>query len=1090
MKTAFLLAAAGLLALKAGAAEFTVYPTEGALNPRVPVIATAPGGAKGKMAPFEMVNFTYRLSPHLENAVAGTLEFHLNDSMRRSAKEVIRLGDGADALRIISPAAPSESRRLRLQCSGNSATSTTAILPGQWQQINLAWESGKAKLRIGDAEEISIAIPAGFSVGQLTCQASLVDEIKLSADGGSFRIDWENDYSGCLIPAGSGGVTANVLGFDTFVIGSDPQKRDYPVLQLSNSTNSSRRVAVSYALTSEVAGQKTGWRDEFELKSGSQEMRPIVFPQPLINDVCHLQISIDGMDKPFAVKKNFLYVERRPEKPGLGLFGLHDCNLNSFGFWPDALPLRYAHKYLRWGWTQGPAFENKSNEPERDPEAPPAEWNWNAALDWELLSGREMFVSLQSYPYSSWHREREYSDGMKIWPNGVKGGGFPKLDVYGKFVSEAAKRYQGKIRHYEIENEPNAYGMPKNPEDYALVCRTVYESVKKIDPQASVYGICGTGAFIDWMKRALAAGAGQYFDILSYHTYTTPRQPDQVNLRQFLGEIQQAGPAGKRRFNSETGVLQAFRYQADQAIPAAEVAAKSEARQTGFVSSTPWPGRVNDEWEASASMVKNAVINLAGGSEGFIFFGWNPNWPIFDKPWTEKGADFSLLSITPEGERTPTLLCLAVGVLTAQFESVDLAKPFRFLDAGDLRGAAFSKVGGGQVAVLWSGNAASDVLLTASGESLETVNAFGQTQIHRARQTMPDGRGVFLLSLTTMPVYVHAPLDGLTVLSSPVSGVSVENITGGTGKIAFALLNTFGSDWNARIKVGEVAGLTTEQSSAEVTVRDKRRRKVEFTFTKQTSHSGHEFQVPFTIQLPSGLELTQTVKLMEVPTLEITTVPASFAMTGPDSLSAHREYRLDKTEQAVFGRPSDLASIQEAHFWGGPDELSGSFRLASNEHALFVALKVRDKLARLPSVWPGVLGSCVELFFDFRDVSGGLGTPQYTGQVYQFLLLPTVAGNTTPKLWCPQMPELKPETIMLSGAPIDSGYWLTVTIPWKTFRADGKMPSRFGFDAGINGSFGDRDQRKTQLMYFGTGSNFRDASGFGVILVKPEESAK
>ena len=129
--------------------------------------------------------------------------------------------------------------------------------------------------------------------------------------------------------------------------------------------------------------------------------------------------------------------------------------MKAFVFWPDALPLLYAHKYLRWGWVQGPAFVDHSTAPEHDPAAPPQEWNWNAALDWELMAGRELFVSLQSYPYSAWHREREYPRGMKQWPS-AKGGGFPDLKRYARFLRESAERYRGRIRHYEIENEPNA----------------------------------------------------------------------------------------------------------------------------------------------------------------------------------------------------------------------------------------------------------------------------------------------------------------------------------------------------------------------------------------------------------------------------------------------------------------------------------------------------------------------------------------------------------------------------------------------------------------------------------------------------------
>lgn len=76
---------------------------------------------------------------------------------------------------------------------------------------------------------------------RLGCSASLVDELELKGGGGSFLIGWERDYSGRLVPAGQGGVTAAVHGFDTYVIGSDPEKRDYPLIQLLNSTQERRR---------------------------------------------------------------------------------------------------------------------------------------------------------------------------------------------------------------------------------------------------------------------------------------------------------------------------------------------------------------------------------------------------------------------------------------------------------------------------------------------------------------------------------------------------------------------------------------------------------------------------------------------------------------------------------------------------------------------------------------------------------------------------------------------------------------------------------------------------------------------------------
>ncbi len=1073
------------------AAELPVYPSAGGLNLRVPVIAPVAGGAVGKRVPFEMVHFTYDLTPHLAGLAQGEVSLWVQDSLRRTAKEVVSLSGPAGELKISIPAAPSQTRRFRLESGNGHSDSRGVQTPGEWKKLSLSWGGGRAGLTLENGETLSVKLPETFTVERLRCQASLVDELVLKGGGGSFTLDWEKDYAGKLVPAGPGGATAVLHGFDTYVIGNDPVKRDFPLVQLSNSTAESREVTLSYELRTEVNQLRFARREKQLLPPGGNRFVPVPLPEELKSDVCHLTIRIDGLSRPFCEKRNFLRVERRPEPAGPGLFGLHDCNVKSFGFWPDALPLRYAHKYLRWGWVQGPAFVDRSSAPEHDPDAPPEEWNWNAALDWELQAGRELFVSLQSYPYSAWHRKREYPRGMKQWPS-ARGGGFPDLKKYEKFLRASAVRYRGKVHRYEIENEPNAYGMPENPEDYAEVCRTVFRTVKAVDPNAVIYGICGTGSFLPWMKRALQAGAAGNFDRLSYHTYTTPRQPDQANLRHFLEEVRQAAPAGIRRFNSETGVLQVFRYEADRPIPAETVAQAVKEHKPGFVSRGSWPGRVNDEWEASASIVKNAAINLASGSEGFIFFGWNPEWPKSKSAWTGRDPDFSLLSITPAGERTPTLLCLAIAVLTAQMEAVDIGKPYRFLDSGEVRGALFGKHGGGNVAILWAADTAADVLVTAPGECLEGVTLFGRPRRFQALSRRSDGRGLFLLPLDGLPLYLHFRNGGPEILSSPVGAVSVENIVGDSGSIALTLLNTSEQAWKTRVTAGECAGLSVSPQEIELTVPALRRRKVRFRCVPAAGTVRNEFEVPLSLRLPDGVKLTRRCRISRSPSARAGVLPAEFTSRGPDSLNSFtRELKAERLEQVVFGRPSELASLQEMNVWGGPEELSGSFRLGCNEEALFLVARVRDRHPRLPKVWPGVAGSCLELFFDFRTPAEGLGRAAYGKQVFQLLIRPPVEKGMPPELWSPQRPELSGKLLRLEGGCLaEGGYWITLALPWKLVVSGGVRPERFGFDAGINGSFADRAERKAQLMLFGTDQNFRNASKFGTVLTGKEPTVK
>ena len=168
-----------------------------------------------------------------------------------------------------------------------------------------------------------------------------------------------------------------------------------------------------------------------------------------------------------------------------------------------------------------------------------------------------------------------------------------------------------------------------------------------------------------------------------------------------------------------------------------------------------------------------------------------------------------------------------------------------------------------------------------------------------------------------------------------------------------------------------------------------------------------------------------------------------------------------------------------------------SFRLGCNEEALFLVARVRDRHPRLPKVWPGVAGSCLELFFDFRTPAEGLGRAAYGKQVFQLLIRPPVEKGMPPELWSPQRPELSGKLLRLEGGCLaEGGYWITLALPWKLVVSGGVRPERFGFDAGINGSFADRAERKAQLMLFGTDQNFRNASKFGTVLTGKEPTVK
>ncbi len=130
------------------------------------------------------------------------------------------------------------------------------------------------------------------------------------------------------------------------------------------------------------------------------------------------------------------------------------------------------------------------------------------------------------------------------------GGGFPvngPPDDYqdlADFVYAVADRYKGRIRAYEVWNEPNLArewgGRLPDPGEYAELLRLSYAAIKRADPNAMVIsaGLSPTGTWNDesrpddWylesMYIAMGGSSDGYFDVLGAHGagYLSPPERD------------------------------------------------------------------------------------------------------------------------------------------------------------------------------------------------------------------------------------------------------------------------------------------------------------------------------------------------------------------------------------------------------------------------------------------------------------------------------------------------------------------------------------------------------------------------------------
>ncbi|MFG1929260.1 cellulase family glycosylhydrolase [Mycobacterium sp. NPDC048908] len=103
--------------------------------------------------------------------------------------------------------------------------------------------------------------------------------------------------------------------------------------------------------------------------------------------------------------------------------------------------------------------------------------------------------------------------------------------AYADFVAKFVARYAGKIAAVEIWNEPNSvtfWTPTPDPAAYTELLKAAYPKVKAVDPSIVVIS-AGLGAIqsfgsltinpVAYLTQMYAAGAGPYFDALSFHPY-------------------------------------------------------------------------------------------------------------------------------------------------------------------------------------------------------------------------------------------------------------------------------------------------------------------------------------------------------------------------------------------------------------------------------------------------------------------------------------------------------------------------------------------------------------------------------------------
>ncbi|MGC9348414.1 MAG: hypothetical protein ACP5JG_09780 [Anaerolineae bacterium] len=180
-------------------------------------------------------------------------------------------------------------------------------------------------------------------------------------------------------------------------------------------------------------------------------------------------------------------------------------------------------------------FEDRRHDPYR------SAWDkYDAIVDLAEAYDLEIIARLEQPP--AWSRYDGTARGDFGPPD--------NLEDFADYAEAVVTRYRGRIRHYQVWNEPNIYpewgNQPVDPEAYTdLLCLT-YRRIKAVDPEAVVISgaLAPTIELGTWnpnyegnnlmdvvfLQRMYDAGAGGCFDVLAVNDYMLRSGPTDHRL--------------------------------------------------------------------------------------------------------------------------------------------------------------------------------------------------------------------------------------------------------------------------------------------------------------------------------------------------------------------------------------------------------------------------------------------------------------------------------------------------------------------------------------------------------------------------------
>lgn len=645
--------------------------------------------------------------------------------------------------------------------------------------------------------------------------------------------------------------------------------------------------------------------------------------------------------------------------------------------------------------------------------------------------------------------------------------------IHTDHIRNLATRYKGKVRYWEIFNEPNAgkHGMP--PKNYVELLKQAHAIFKEVDPDAKIVGPCGTSNYHDWTEKVLAAGGGQYFDIMSFHNYIS-MSPSKNHE---LGRVTAVKKSMRKHlgrelpmWNSECGLHHPERING-RPVTDEELlkmyggrARRSEdGVLVGVNAITMVNEHLSDCWQAQSLFVERAE----GIEKYFLLMRASRPYPCFspgDEFVTAKGvalvAAQTLLMNTVDARFVPTHISGATCVALTDRE--------------------------GKTSVALFADQPVDLIFKTGSNADTPVK--GMDFLGNPRSVRTDSNGLLALKLTPEPTYLFdvpgtfaVNTEGLELTCEldqlePMSRVEV------TAEVRNPLERAVNATLTSSVSAGAATVATSEFQLAPgatrqipITWQTGGMDKGRHWMRTQLRLDGRFFSVVENGDFYSHGKMTRIHRF-----------PDTFTLDGDAGKWADMPAETaNSREQAVIGRPVEGAPSPA--FWDGEKDLSYTFRTAWTNAGIHFLLNVTDNALRPPanekedrSPW---LFDGLELFLDAR--------PQ--GQRQAALTAGAIQAGVAVRIGetiaeCPVRilgKDPLPVTITCVGRKTDAGYLVEGTVAPV---AGGPLKLMDGMQLNLDVSVDDNDDRpdqavklgrRVQMALHGTAGNNRTTANYG-----------